>query len=199
MGFSCRASLSNCLSAKTTPHAPGCIDSFRSIERFSLQRSHNFSNRHLWAYTAPDPTLEIRLFTLGTSSPTALDKFGLQQPPTGDSRPMRPASALRPSSVSRVLNARRVCRRCLSQQANRSVAQLLQWRPTEKADDVVINGFVRSVRSMKAHRFVALGDGSSLAPLQALVQADYAEGCGESISTHMSQLPTPLTDDLSAV
>ncbi|KAK4131421.1 asparaginyl-tRNA synthetase [Trichocladium antarcticum] len=89
---------------------------------------------------------------------------------------MRPASAFRPSSVSRVLNARRVCRRCLSQQANRSVAQLLQWRPTEKADDVVINGFVRSVRSMKAHRFVALGDGSSLAPLQALVQADYAEG-----------------------
>jgi asparaginyl-tRNA synthetase len=29
---------------------------------------------------------------------------------------------------------------------------------------------------MKAHRFVALGDGSSLAPLQALVQADHAEG-----------------------
>ncbi|KAG7293813.1 hypothetical protein NEMBOFW57_003870 [Staphylotrichum longicolle] len=91
---------------------------------------------------------------------------------------MRPAPALRPSSVSRVLCARRVAsfHRYVSYQAPRSVAELLQWRPGEKADDVVVNGFVRSVRSMKAHRFVTLGDGSSLAPLQALVQADHAEG-----------------------
>jgi len=96
----------------------------------------------------------------------------------GDLGAMRPAPALRPSSVSRVLGPRRVAsfHRYVSQQAPRSVAELLQWRPVENADDVVVNGFVRSVRSMKAHRFVALGDGSSLAPLQALVQADHAEG-----------------------
>ncbi|KAK4157719.1 hypothetical protein C8A00DRAFT_11516 [Chaetomidium leptoderma] len=90
---------------------------------------------------------------------------------------MRPTPALRPSSVSRVLGPRRVpsFHRYVSHQATRSVAELLQWRPPVKADDVVVNGFVRSVRSMKAHRFVALGDGSSLAPLQALVQADHAE------------------------
>ncbi|KAK0611564.1 hypothetical protein B0T14DRAFT_440611 [Immersiella caudata] len=67
-------------------------------------------------------------------------------------------------------------RRCLSQHSKRSVAQFLQWKPAEKVDDVVVNGYVRSVRSMKAHRFVSLGDGSSLAPLQALVPVDQAEG-----------------------
>lgn len=89
---------------------------------------------------------------------------------------MRPAPALRPSSVSRVLRPRRLAsfHRSVSQRANRSVAELLQWRP-DKAEDVTVNGFVRSVRSMKAHQFVALGDGSSLAPLQALVRADRAE------------------------
>ncbi|KAH6623543.1 hypothetical protein F5144DRAFT_365479 [Chaetomium tenue] len=89
---------------------------------------------------------------------------------------MRPAPALRPSSVSRVLRPRRLAsfHRSVSQRANRSVAELLQWRPDE-AEDVTVNGFVRSVRSMKAHQFVALGDGSSLAPLQALVRADRAE------------------------
>lgn len=30
---------------------------------------------------------------------------------------------------------------------------------------------------MKAHRFVSVGDGSSLAPLQALVETDQAQGC----------------------
>ncbi|KAL2171470.1 hypothetical protein VTG60DRAFT_2878 [Thermothelomyces hinnuleus] len=91
---------------------------------------------------------------------------------------MRPALALRPSSVSRSLGTR--CRvasfhQCASQWSSRSIAELLQWRPTEKVDDVTVNGFVRSVRSMKTHRFVSLGDGSSLAPLQALVQADDAK------------------------
>lgn len=97
---------------------------------------------------------------------------------------MRPATTPRPSTVSRVLGPRRVSRRFVSHQAGRSIAQLLQWRPAEKVDDVVVNGFVRSVRSMKAHRFIALGDGSSLAPLQALAeagQAENAEGCGYSL------------------
>ncbi|SPQ24717.1 36ebabfb-cdbc-4b3f-a3ac-9b839435cb21 [Thermothielavioides terrestris] len=89
---------------------------------------------------------------------------------------MRPARTLRPSSVSRVLGPRHVCHRFVSHQADRSIAQLLQWKPAERVDNVVVNGFVRSVRPMKTHRFVSLGDGSSLAPLQALVKADGAEG-----------------------
>ncbi|KAK4444977.1 asparaginyl-tRNA synthetase [Podospora aff. communis PSN243] len=67
-------------------------------------------------------------------------------------------------------------RRCVSQDSKRSVAQLLQWKPAEKIDGIVVNGYVRSVRSMKAHRFVSLGDGSSLAALQALIPVDQAEG-----------------------
>jgi asparaginyl-tRNA synthetase len=89
------------------------------------------------------------------------------------------------------LGPRRVAslRRCVSQQAQqtrqarqaqrtgtRPISELLRWKPEEKADHVVVNGFVRSVRAMKTHRFVALGDGSSLAPLQALVEADHADG-----------------------
>lgn len=62
--------------------------------------------------------------------------------------------------------------------ASRSVARLLEWKPQEDARDVVVNGFIRSVRSMKSRSFVALGDGSSLASLQALVPTNQAQGCG---------------------
>lgn len=62
----------------------------------------------------------------------------------------------------------------------RSVAKLLELDPTADAGraaaKVVVNGFVRSVRAMKSRYFVALGDGSSLAPLQALVPKEQAEG-----------------------
>jgi len=54
---------------------------------------------------------------------------------------------------------------------------MLQWKPAEKVDGVVVNGYVRSVRAMKTHHFISLTDGSSLAPLQAVVPADHAEGC----------------------
>lgn len=67
--------------------------------------------------------------------------------------------------------------------ASRSVARLLEWKPQEEVRDVVVNGFVRSVRSMKSRSFVALGDGSSLASLQALVPTNQAQGCGLSFQT----------------
>ncbi|KAK4166533.1 putative mitochondrial asparaginyl-tRNA synthetase precursor [Cladorrhinum sp. PSN259] len=98
---------------------------------------------------------------------------------------MRPAAlelALRPSRriIARVPAATRpthgLGRRYVSSFPSKSVSQLLQWKPAEKVDDVVVNGFVRSVRGMKAHRFVSLGDGSSLAPLQAVVETDQADG-----------------------
>ena len=79
-------------------------------------------------------------------------------------------------------------RRSASYQAKRSIAQLLQWKPAEKVDNVVVEGFVRSVRSMKMHRFVSLRDGSSLAPLQAVVHADHAHGCELLSPTCVSRL-----------
>ncbi|KAK4143057.1 uncharacterized protein C8A04DRAFT_12670 [Dichotomopilus funicola] len=110
---------------------------------------------------------------------------------------MRPAPTLRPSRVSRIWLPHRLAgfHRCISHQATRSIAELLQWQPKEKADDVTINGFVRSVRSMKAHQFIALGDGSSLAPLQALVQPDHGSdlAVGAAVRLTGSWVPSPGT------
>ncbi|CAK7210236.1 asparaginyl-tRNA synthetase [Sporothrix bragantina] len=52
-----------------------------------------------------------------------------------------------------------------------SVAGFLAWTPAEAVPGVAIHGFVRSVRTMKKYTFVTLGDGSSLASLQAVVPA----------------------------
>ncbi|KAK3319926.1 hypothetical protein B0T19DRAFT_274779 [Cercophora scortea] len=89
---------------------------------------------------------------------------------------MHPAAlGLRRALRPRVLRPDHI-RRYSSQQPGSSIAQLLQWSPPAEVENVVVNGFVRSVRSMKSRRFVSLGDGSSLAALQALVGADKAEG-----------------------
>ncbi|KAI6380642.1 hypothetical protein MCOR25_001578 [Pyricularia grisea] len=69
--------------------------------------------------------------------------------------------------------------RCVSNSSSssdRSVARLLEWKPTTEAQNVVVDGYVRSVRSMKTASFVALGDGSCLSPLQAIVPVDQASG-----------------------
>ncbi|KAI1130629.1 asparaginyl-tRNA synthetase [Nemania abortiva] len=57
-----------------------------------------------------------------------------------------------------------------------TVSSLLELTPSEAIADVRIDGYVRSVRAQKRHHFVALGDGSSLQSLQAVVPADQAEG-----------------------
>lgn len=81
------------------------------------------------------------------------------------------------------------------QTPRRPVARLLEWKPQEgdsDAKDVVVNGFVRSVRAMKSRSFVALGDGSSLAPLQAIVPMNQAEGCDPYSPTRLSRLSSLL-------
>lgn len=96
----------------------------------------------------------------------------------GLARPARTCS--RPSLISYQLLVRDQLpsRRYISGEngAPKSIAKLLEWKPQSEARDVVVNGFIRSVRTMKARSFVALGDGSSLAPLQALVPTNQAEG-----------------------
>lgn len=57
-----------------------------------------------------------------------------------------------------------------------TVSGLLDFKPNEAVQNVKIDGYVRSVRAQKRHHFVALGDGSSLESLQAVVPADQAEG-----------------------
>lgn len=70
--------------------------------------------------------------------------------------------------------------------APKSIARLLNWKPEAEARGVVVNGFIRSVRAMKARTFVALGDGSSLAPLQALVPTNQAEGYAPTLQYRIS-------------
>lgn len=42
-------------------------------------------------------------------------------------------------------------------------------------NDIVINGFVRSVRKQKRIGFAVVGDGSSLQPIQAVLSPEHAE------------------------
>lgn len=60
-----------------------------------------------------------------------------------------------------------------------SVARLLATGPADPSN-VVVNGFVRSLRSQKQRAFASIGDGSSLEPLQALLtpaQAKRSDSC----------------------
>jgi hypothetical protein len=43
-------------------------------------------------------------------------------------------------------------------------------------DTIRVNGFVRSVRKQKKFAFAAIGDGSTLKPLQAVLTPEQAEG-----------------------
>ena len=66
--------------------------------------------------------------------------------------------------------------RCLSTGRPRTIAQFLEWNPPDDVADVVVNGYVRSVRRSKASQFVDIGDGSTRRPLQAVVPREHADG-----------------------
>lgn len=73
-----------------------------------------------------------------------------------------------------------------------SVARLLETTPADP-DNVMINGFIRSIRSQKKWTFASIGDGSSLEPLQALLTPEQAQRyllC----SRFPNQILTRLTD-----
>lgn len=96
------------------------------------------------------------------------------------------ASVTSPALIS--LSARRYVASGGGNVPSRTIARLLEWKPQEEVRDVVVNGFIRSVRSMKSRSFAALGDGSSLASLQALVPTSQAEGCGSFFQTFCLEL-----------
>jgi len=57
-----------------------------------------------------------------------------------------------------------------------SVAHLLATPPPDPSN-VVVNGFIRSLRSQKQRAFASIGDGSSLEPLQAILTPEQAKRC----------------------
>ncbi|KAK2036086.1 asparaginyl-tRNA synthetase [Colletotrichum somersetense] len=74
-----------------------------------------------------------------------------------------------------LLSAQPFGQRRLSTGPRKTVAEFLEWRPETEVKDVVLNGYVRSVRNMKTERFVNVGDGSSRTPVQALVSRSHDE------------------------
>lgn len=51
----------------------------------------------------------------------------------------------------------------------RSVADLRAWKPGTNVPDVEVCGWVRSVRKSSGVRFIDITDGSSMRPVQAVV------------------------------
>ncbi|KAI1431896.1 asparaginyl-tRNA synthetase [Xylaria sp. CBS 124048] len=74
-----------------------------------------------------------------------------------------------------------------------NISGFLDFKPTETVENVKVEGYVRSVRAQKHHTFVALGDGSSLESLQAIVPPDQAEGLtiGAAVRLDGSWVPCP--------
>jgi hypothetical protein len=55
-----------------------------------------------------------------------------------------------------------------------SIAQLLDLGPVNSGN-VIVNGFIRSIRNQKQRSFASIGDGSTLEPLQALLTPEQAQ------------------------
>ncbi|KAM0321934.1 hypothetical protein ACHAQA_009831 [Verticillium albo-atrum] len=95
--------------------------------------------------------------------------------------------------------------RLLSSKPQRTVAQFLEWKPeadaASEAARVVVNGYVRSARTMKSDVFVHVGDGSTRKPLQALVprtmdgRSDLRVGA--AVRLHGSWVPSKYAADQS--
>ncbi|KAL0936970.1 asparaginyl-tRNA synthetase [Colletotrichum truncatum] len=88
---------------------------------------------------------------------------------------MRTFAPMASRQLLRSLSVQPFGRRRLSTASRRTVAQFLETKPNSELKDVIVNGFVRSVRNMKTERFVNVGDGSTRKPLQAVVSRDQEE------------------------
>ncbi|KAI9666311.1 MAG: asparaginyl-tRNA synthetase [Bathelium mastoideum] len=93
----------------------------------------------------------------------------------------------RPDRTAKVLFAQRPLTniRRSSKISTATVAALLETpasNGTPTSRDVTVTGFVRSVRKQKQRAFVALGDGSSYEPLQAVIQPEQAHGLSTGVA-----------------
>lgn len=67
-------------------------------------------------------------------------------------------------------------RRFASTKNPQRISEILDWEPEGVREDVTVNGYVRSVRTMKSEMFVSVGDGSTRRSLQALVPRHMERG-----------------------
>ncbi|KAI1505133.1 hypothetical protein F5X99DRAFT_305116 [Biscogniauxia marginata] len=72
-----------------------------------------------------------------------------------------------------------------------SISGLLDFKPDKPVSDVKVDGFIRSVRTLKKCHFVSLGDGSSVESLQAVVPIDQGEGLSYGAAVRLRGSWTP--------
>ncbi|KAI1813690.1 asparaginyl-tRNA synthetase [Poronia punctata] len=74
----------------------------------------------------------------------------------------------------------------------RTISRLLDFTPSEPVENINVDGYVRSIRSLKRYHFVAVGDGSSIESLQAVIPADKADGLsvGAAVRLQGSWVPS---------
>ncbi|KAH7134675.1 hypothetical protein B0J13DRAFT_641282 [Dactylonectria estremocensis] len=85
---------------------------------------------------------------------------------------MRPLQAMRLSGTARAWASRRYYSvRVLGEYGRdiKTVADLKAWSPAAKVEDVEVCGWVRSVRKSSGVRFIDITDGSSMRPVQVVV------------------------------
>ena len=85
---------------------------------------------------------------------------------------------------------------------NPSIAAVLASPPSTESQprqQITVVGFVRTVRNQKLRSFVAVGDGSTVHPLQAVLEPLHAKGSvsSECPSTVKSRLTTTRLDSLN--
>ncbi|CZR57876.1 related to asparaginyl-tRNA synthetase (mitochondrial) [Phialocephala subalpina] len=73
-----------------------------------------------------------------------------------------------------------------------TIARILEEKPADPTD-VVVTGFIRSIRNQKQRSFASIGDGSSLEPLQALLTPAQAQSLstGTAVRFMGSWRPSP--------
>lgn len=91
----------------------------------------------------------------------------------------------RPGSTTTSVAASGGRRRCISTYSPASISELLSYSTTTYSEgkstdfggeQLTVNGYIRSVRKQKRVAFAAIGDGSTLKTVQAVLSPQLAEG-----------------------
>ncbi|OAA65272.1 asparaginyl-tRNA synthetase [Niveomyces insectorum RCEF 264] len=160
--------------------------------------------RHVSILRAPATSIP---FAASTSSSSSSIRWTASAASRRRQRDATTANGGRPSLFCSQFSSQRTCLREQQQQQQQpqqrhtgqdashrrptSVAGWLAWKPADPVPDVAVQGFVRSVRSMKKWSFVTMGDGSSLAPLQAVVPANLADGITNGAAVRLEGVWAP--------
>lgn len=138
--------------------------------RASSERRHDFS------LSSANPTL---FAWENWETNRSVPSHCLARPVTSDSASVMPPASCRASRLLSLSPTRRYSVRIPgeSQLSIKTVADLKAWAPHANVPGVEVCGWVRSVRKSSAVRFVDVTDGSSMRPVQAVVDKKQSTEC----------------------